>query len=95
MELGESIIPRLIDTFCDSPYIDSCNYMQTIEALLDIFYNYKNEMFDTMSDDELLTFMKEAFDGECQGSLDYLEETCLEAEARIVRQGYDSSEVLE
>ena len=47
---------------------------------------YKNESLDEWTDDELLQYMKEAFDGECQGSLDYLEETCLEKMARDVRR---------
>ena len=34
--------------------------------------------------------MKEAFDGQCQGSLEYLEETVLEEFARNIRiEGYN------
>lgn len=87
IELGESILPKIIFTFCDSPYIYQDNCIDTFSRLQEIFYLYKNESLDDASDDELLEVMKEYFDGDCQGSLDYLEETCLEAFARNIREG--------
>lgn len=86
VEFGEGILPKLIDTFCDSPYIDRNNYMDTIIKLQEIFYLYKNESMDELSDDELLEYMKEAFDGVCEGSLEYLEETVLDGFARDIRR---------
>lgn len=87
IEFGESILPKLIYAFCDSPYLYQDNYMEMISRLQEIFYLYKNESLDEVSDDELIELMKDYFDGDCQGSLDYLEETCLEAFARSVREG--------
>lgn len=87
IEFGDSILPKLLFIFCDSPYIYQDNYLESIGRLQEIFYLYKNESMDDVSDDELLEIMKEYFDGECQGSLDYLEETCLEAFAREIRKG--------
>ena len=87
IEFGEGILPKLIDTFCDSPYIYQDNYVDTIGRLQDIFYEYKNESMDALTDDELLEKMREAFNGECQGSTDYLEETILEELARNIRVG--------
>ena len=46
---------------------------------------YKNESMDEISDDELLEYMRDCFDGECEGSLEYLEDTVMEAFARDVR----------
>ena len=85
VEFGEGILPKLIFTFCDSPYLDQGNYADIIAQLQEIFYLYKNESMDELSDDELLSLMKEAFDGECQGSLDFLQETVLEKYARKIR----------
>ena len=85
VEFGETILSKLIDTFCDSPYISQNDYVDTISGLQEIFYLYKNESLDVLTDDELLEFMKEAFDGKCQGSLEYLEETVLEEFARNIR----------
>lgn len=85
IEFGEGILPKLIFTFCDSPYIYQDNYVDTIEVLQEIFYLYKNESMDELSDDELLSYMKESFDGVCQGDLEYLEGTCLEKFCREIR----------
>ncbi len=86
VEFQGGILPKLIYVFCDSPYIYQDNYVDSIERLQQIFYYYKNESLEELSDDELLQFMKENFDGDCQGSLDYLEETCLDNIARMVRE---------
>ncbi|MDO4556421.1 MAG: DUF6323 family protein, partial [Lachnospiraceae bacterium] len=77
VEFGGGILPKIIDFFCDSPYIFQSNYVDTLVRLQEIFYLYKNESMDLCTDDELLECMKEAFDGVCQGSLEYLEETAL------------------
>lgn len=88
VEFGESILPKIIYTFCDSAYIFQDNYAETLIRLQEIFFLYKNEMQDEISDDELLTFMKEQFETVCFGDLDYLEGTCLEIFAQAVRGGY-------
>ena len=85
----ERIITKLIFTFCNSAYIYQDNYVETIQRLQEIFYLYKNESLDELTDDELLEYMKEQFDGKCQGDLDYLEDTALEAFARKIRCGWD------
>ncbi|SHM12326.1 hypothetical protein SAMN02746066_00887 [Anaerosporobacter mobilis DSM 15930] len=89
IEFGEGIITKLIFTFCDSTYIYQDNYVETIQRLQEIFYLYKNESLDELTDDELLEYMKEQLDGKCQGDLDYLEDTALEAFARKIRCGWD------
>lgn len=85
VEFGEGILPKLIFTFCDSTYIAQEDYVDTIARLQEIFYLYKNESMDELTDDELLEYMKNAFDGECKGELEYLEGTVLEAFARNIR----------
>lgn len=87
VEFGDTILSKLIDTFCDSPYVSQRNYADTLGRLQEIFYLYKNESLDELTDDELLEYMKNAFDGKCQGSLEYLEGTVLEHFARNIRRG--------
>lgn len=89
VEFGESIVPKIIREFCDSNYIDQNNYVDTIIRLQEIFYLYKNEMNDEITDDELLHLMKEQYELLCFGDLDYLETTCLSDFARAIRAGYD------
>lgn len=87
VEFGEGILPSLIYAFCDSAYIYQDNYAESLARLQDIFYLYKNESLDDLTDEELIDYMRSCFDGVCQGSLDYLEDTCLEDFARSIREG--------
>ena len=88
VEFGEGIVPKIIFEFCDSDYIDQSNYVDTIIRLQEIFYLYKNEMNDEITDDELIQLMKEQYEMQCHGDLDYLESTCLSDFARVIRAGY-------
>lgn len=88
VEFGGGIVPKIIYEFCDSAYIDQNSYVDTLIRLQEIFYLYKNEMQDEISDDELLHFMKEQFETICYGDLEYLEGTCLRIFAEAVRAGY-------
>lgn len=88
VEFGEGIVPKIIFEFCDSDFIDQSNYVDTIIRLQEIFYLYKNEMNDEITDDELLHLMKEQYEMQCHGDLDYLESTCLSDFARVIRAGY-------
>ena len=81
-------MPKIIYEFCDSDFIGQDNYVDTLVRLQDIFYLYKNEMQDEISDDELLHFMREQFDQTCYGDLEYLEGTCLSVFAQAIRAGY-------
>lgn len=86
IEFGEGILPKLIFTFCDSPYVYQRNYVEVLMQLQEIFYQYKNETLDELTDDELLEEMKIAFDGECAGSVEYLKETVLDKVGRKLRE---------
>ncbi|MCI9335837.1 MAG: hypothetical protein HFI98_14130, partial [Lachnospiraceae bacterium] len=92
VEFGQGILPKIIDTFCDSAYITQDSYCDTLIRLQEIFFLYKNEMLDEITDDELLEFMREQFDGVCCGDLDYLEGTCLDLFAQAIRAGYSGYE---
>ena len=72
IEFGGGVIDKIIKEFCDSPYLSMHNYAQTLHELIETFYYYKNETMDLISDEDLIKFMKSAFDGVCQGSLDLL-----------------------
>jgi hypothetical protein len=87
IEFNGQIINKIIITFCDSPYISQYNYSDTINELVEIFYNYKNETLDYISDNELIEIMKEYFDNYCQGSLELLEGKVLYKIANNIRDG--------
>jgi len=87
-EFGQSILPKIIYAFCDSSYIYQDNYCESMARLQEIFFRYKNEMLDEITDDELLEFMREQFENVCRGDFNYLEGTCLELFAQAIRAGY-------
>ncbi len=87
VEFGDSISPKLIRAFADSSFINQEDYAQTLARLQEIFFLYKNESMDMVSDDELLAIMKNAYENEAGGDLEYLEGTALEDFARKVRAG--------
>ena len=87
VEFGQGILKALVHEFADSPYIMQENYEDTLCALQDAFYFFKNESMDMISDDELLRFMKQYFDTVCEGSLEYLYGTSLEELCRNTRCG--------
>lgn len=88
IEFGGGVIDKIIKEFCDSPYISMINYAETLHELVEMFYYYKNETLDLVSDDDLIKFMEKAFDGVCQGSLELLSGRELSKMAQNVRYGY-------
>lgn len=88
IEFGGGVIDKIIREFCDSPYILMCNYVEILHELTEMFYFYKNETLDLMSDDDLIKFMKNSFDGKCQGSRELLSGRELANTARNLRYGY-------
>lgn len=88
VEFGEGITSKLIFEFCDSDFIAQNNYVDTVIRLQEIFYMFKNEMNDELTDDELLHLMKEQFENQCHGDLDYLEGTCLSDFVQAMRANH-------
>lgn len=88
IEFGGGVIDKLIKAFCDSPFISEDNYAQTLHELIELFYYYKNESGDLISDDELIYVMKHRFDGVCQGSLELLADSELYRFSRRMRMGW-------
>jgi len=88
IEFGEGILKKLIYAFSDSTYIYQINFEGTILELQDAFYYFKNETDDSLSDDELIEYMKKTFEGKAQGSIEFLISTSLEELRRDARHGF-------
>ena len=89
VEFGGGILPKLIRAFCKSPYIDPYTYAATLGELQDAFYYFKNESEDRFSDDELIEFMANVFNGQAHGSAEVLTTISLEELCRWARNGFD------
>ena len=77
MDFDNSVIQKIVTIFSESAYLDKRNYPETLMKLTEIFYCFKNETEDFLSDDELISFMNKTFNKECAGSSELLEEKFL------------------
>lgn len=57
------ILKKLILAFCDSPYITQNSYAGILAQLQEIFYYFKNESLERLTDEELLGAMRRFFNG--------------------------------
>lgn len=87
VEFGDPVLSKLALAFSTSPGIDQQNFRETLEELIEIFYLYKTEAMEQLTDDELIHYMKTFFDGSCHGDLELLQSRELEHLARCLRFG--------
>ena len=87
VELGESILPRMHYEFFDSGYIPQSEYRDALIRLQELFFTYREELRNYVTDDELLNFMREQFEEGCKGDFDRLEGR-LHDFAQAIRNGY-------
>lgn len=92
VEFGHGTVTRIIEAFCDSPYLMQSNYTEILADLIEGFYYAKNETFDQLSDDELIEWMKSRFNGRCGGSIELLLGRELDDLVRSIRFSDDSTE---
>ena len=85
IEIGNGMIKDLIEAFCDSTYISKYNYTNNLEELMEIFYTFKNETEEKISDKELILMMKTYFNNSCEGSTELLANRELENFVRQMR----------
>ena len=72
IELNGGIVDKLILAFCDSPYIEKDTYTDVLQELIYLFYDLKNNTWDTVPDDDIIHFLKSTFNTRCHGSLELL-----------------------
>ena len=72
VEFGDGVLHLLAERFCDSPFLCPANYEETLGELQALFYYFKNECRDRLTDREVLDGMKRLFDGVAQGATEYL-----------------------
>jgi hypothetical protein len=87
MEFGGGVLKKLIEQFCDSPYLSQHDYLNTLSELTETFYYFKNESLDLIGDDELISYMKDCFDNRCNGSIELLQGREMEKMAGNLRCG--------
>lgn len=89
VEIGKSIIDDLVYAFYDSDYIDSDNYFDTINELVNIFYMYQDKFSNYLTDAEIIEYLRNNFD-EMGGSLELLGSVSFDKlNTRIIYGEYD------
>lgn len=83
IELNGSVVDKLMLAFCDSPYMEKDSYEKTLHELIPLFYGLKNDTWDTLSDDTIIAFLKNAFNNRCHGSVDLVSDEALRLSAHI------------
>lgn len=85
LEFGGGIIEKIIFEFCDSLYIQQSEYSNTINYLVELFYQFKNASEDRLNDDELISLMRKSFDC-CNGSLELVEGRVFENLVELLKE---------
>ena len=88
IEWNGGILQKIIIAFCDSPYLTEQNYEDTLHELIELFYEFKNDTLDGVTDDKLIEFMKVSFNGKCCGSLELLASRELTDLAKHIHGGH-------
>lgn len=85
IEFGKSATTKMIEKFMHSSYLSQNGYADTIAALLEVFYEVKEESLDILTDDEVIQVMYDLFEGESGGDVEILRSRDLEELCRRIR----------
>lgn len=85
IEFGKSITTKLIEKFMRSTYISQSDYSDTIAALIDVFYEAKEESLDSLTDEEVIDIMYDFFEHESGGSIEVLQNRDMDYLCRKIR----------
>lgn len=93
VEFGRGALRDIVAGFRDSPYLIQETYEETLVDVQDAFYRYKEEAEASggISDDELISALRAAFDERVHGAVDALEGVGL-AELRAQAAGNQAGE---
>ena len=87
VEFGTGVLEKLVQAFCDSPYLVQEEYAETLAELQEQFYHLKTECMERVSDDELVEAMRLIYNEAVHGDLAGLADADRETIYRIVQTG--------
>lgn len=73
IEINQETVCEIICEFYDSPYIGKYNYLLEFKDLISVFYYYQSILWTKLTDEQILEYLKECFDGK----VELLYELCL------------------
>ncbi len=69
IEVGAGAVSKIIEMFCDSGYVDQRTFKDTVNALLECFYEIKTQTDDNLDDEAVLGFLLYMFENEVGGDV--------------------------
>ena len=72
----EDVIEKIIYAFYDSCYIDKDCYVDMLGQLIEVFYFYQSNLYNRISDDEIISYIRDMFDRKCHGEVSFLYGEC-------------------
>ena len=85
VEFGGGVARELVLAFAGSPYVSQVTFADTVIELQELFYEFKNESLEQLTDDDVINRMRKLFDEYADGDVDLLEQALFEGLARTVR----------
>ena len=76
IETSTSSLEKIIEIVYSSPYTDKENYVENINDMQEIFYYFKSEVLDLISDDEVIEILEKTYEDkkgemfQIQGAID-------------------------
>jgi hypothetical protein len=86
VEFGGGVAKDLVLAFASSAYMSQESFVETVLELQDLFYEFKNESLEQITDDELIATMRSLFDDVAFGDIRRLVEALLDGLGRHVRE---------
>ncbi|WP_455544239.1 DUF6323 family protein [Intestinibacter sp.] len=65
IETSTNALEKVITIVYSSPYTDKENYVENINDMQELFYYFKNQVLDLLSDDEVIEILEKAYDEKC------------------------------
>jgi len=86
VEFGRGVAKDLVLGFCGSPYVSNDAFVQTVVELQELFYQFKSESLEQITDEELIGTMRSLYDDVAHGDLERLSEALFDGLGCHVRE---------
>lgn len=86
VEFGGGVAKDLVVAFASSVYVSQATFVETVLELQELFYDFKNESLEQITDDELVQTMRSLYDDVAHGDMRRLAEALFDGLGRHVRE---------
>jgi len=86
VEFGGGVAKELVLAFAGSAFVSQESFVETVLDLQDLFYEFKNESLEQITDDELVATMRSLYDDMAEGDMGRFGEALFDGLGRHVRE---------